>query len=186
MRTWRQICSVASVLCVLMLLMSVLPSDCLAAAADSASSGGYLSGYENTDPKPSSMSWWSTLAYIISLLILFAFVVVMAYFASRFLSGRFGGTFTAAGGKILEHLPLGPNRSVCVVELAGRVLMLGVCEGSISLLGEVTDPLEIERLHLAAREHPIDSTAIAQQINSIQDLMKKVPEMIKGTTSRYK
>lgn len=120
------------------------------------------------------------MAYIISLLIVFAFVVVMAYFASRFISGRFASNTTAAGGKILEHLPLGPNRSVCVVELAGRFLMLGVCEGSISLLGEVTDPVEIERLQENARRSPIDGSAVAQQLNSIQDLLKKVPEFVSG------
>lgn len=178
MNSGRRTCSVASVLCVLLLVMSVLSPDCLAAAGSAG--GGYLAGYENTDPKPSSMSWWSTLAYIISLLIVFAFVVVMAYFASKFISGRFGSNTTAAGGKILENLPLGPNRSVCVVELAGRFLMLGVCEGSISLLGEVTDPLEIERLQEAARRSPIDGSAVAQQLNSIQDLLKKVPEFVSG------
>ena len=76
----------------------------------------------------------------------FAFVVVMAYFASKFLSGRFAQMSTSNGGRILEHLPLGPNRSVCVVELAGRILMLGVTEHSISLLGEIKDSDEIEQL----------------------------------------
>ena len=38
-----------------------------ALAAEEAAKGGYLSGYENTDPKPSSISWWSTIAYLVSL-----------------------------------------------------------------------------------------------------------------------
>ena len=36
-------------------------------AAEEAAKGGYLSGYENADPKPSSISWWSSIAYLVSL-----------------------------------------------------------------------------------------------------------------------
>ena len=184
MMTWCRISSMASVLCIIVLVMSVvLLPDNMAAAA--ASAGGYFAGYENTDPKPTSMSWWSTLAYIISLLIVFAFVVVMAYFASRFLSGRFCNTVSASGGRILDHLPLGPNRSVCVVELAGRFLMLGVCEGGISLLGEITDPREIEQLQRKAVLNPIGDTAFSDQLNSIQQLVKRVPSFIKDARQEY-
>lgn len=56
-------------------------------AAEEAAKGGYLSGYENTDPRPSPVSWWSTIAYLVSLFAVFAFVVGLAYFAARFLGG---------------------------------------------------------------------------------------------------
>ena len=142
-------------------------------------STGYLAGYDNPDPRPSSMSWWSTIAYIISLLFVFAIVIAMAYFVSRFLSGKLGGGLSQNGGKVLEHLPLGPGRSCCIVELGGRYLMLGVSEGGISLLGEITEPEEIERLEEEARLNPISGDAIAQKITSLQDLVKRVPEMVK-------
>lgn len=177
MSGWR-ITYCLAVIVVFFLVMSAVSPYCL--AAPGAASGGYLAGYENMDPRPSSMSWWSTLAYIISLLIVFAFVVVMAYFASKFLSGRFSVGRTPSGSRILEHLPLGPNRSVCVVCLADKVLMLGVSEGGISLLGEVTDPEEIDKLRREAKSNPVDGSAVGQQISSIQDLLKKVPEFLSG------
>ena len=34
-------------------------------AAEAA--GGYLEGYEEVDPRPTGVSWWSTLAYLVSL-----------------------------------------------------------------------------------------------------------------------
>ena len=51
MKNWSRFCSMASVLCILMLVFSaVAMPDALAAAADAAGSGGgYLAGYENTD-----------------------------------------------------------------------------------------------------------------------------------------
>ncbi|MBE6092701.1 MAG: flagellar biosynthetic protein FliO, partial [Selenomonas ruminantium] len=55
-----------------------------ALAADEAAKGGYLAGYENTDPRPAPISWWSTIAYLVSLFAIFVFVVGLAYFAARF------------------------------------------------------------------------------------------------------
>ena len=169
---WRRFCSMASVLCIFILVLSVLSPDCLA-AADSAGGGGYLSGYENADPKPSQMSWWSTLAYVISLVVVFAFVVVMAYFASKFL-----------GGRMLEHLPLGPHKSVCVVELAGKILMLGVTDQQVTLLGEVTDPEEIERLRRQSVVQPIETGMFASQLSSLDELTKRVPSFIRDGLNR--
>lgn len=172
----RDIFYVALMAGLALFVWSAMPS--LGLAADASNAGGYLAGYENTDPKPSQMSWWSTLAYLISLFAVFAFVIVMAYFASKFLSGKFGKTMTGSGGMILEHLPLGPNRSVCVVELAGHVLMLGVTEHQITLLGEINDEGEIERLHRNAVAQPFDDS-FTNQMGLIGQFAKRVPSLFK-------
>ena len=180
MGNWSRFHSMASVLCILILVLSVVPSDCLAAAADTASSGGgYLSGYENADPKPSQMSWWSTLAYLISLVAVFAFVVVMAYFASKFLSGRFQNRTASAGGRLLEHLALGPNKSVCVVDIADKLLLIGVTDQQITRLGEIEDPEEIDRLRRQAVAQPVDDSAFASQLSSLEELTKRVPSLFR-------
>ena len=119
----------------LVLVSLIYFGDTIAEAA-----GGYLEGYEEVDPRPTGVSWWSTLAYLVSLFAVFAVVLVMAYFAARFIGGRYNAArMSASGGRILENLPLGPNRSVCTVEMAGRVFLLGVTEHNINLLGEITD-----------------------------------------------
>lgn len=140
-------------------------------AAEAA--GGYLEGYEEVDPRPTGVSWWSTLAYLVSLFAVFAVVLVMAYFAARFIGGRFNAArMSASGGRILENLPLGPNRSVCTVEMAGRVFLLGVTDHNISLLGEITDKDLIEHLH----EQSIDSDDMfSQEFGTLSGLVKKIP-----------
>ena len=179
MKNWRFFCSMASVLCILILVLSVASPDCLAAADTTSTGGGYLAGYDNTDPKPSQMSWWSTLAYLISLVAVFAFVVVMAYFASKFLSGRFANQMTGTGGKVLEHLPLGPHKSVCIVELGGKLLMLGVTDHQITLLSEITDNKEIERLHRQVVLQPVDNGPFASQLSSLEELTKRIPSLFR-------
>lgn len=148
-------------------------------AAEEAAKGGYLSGYENTDPKPSSISWWSTIAYLVSLFAIFVFVVGLAYFAARFLGGRFAHQQTGDGGRILSHLPLGPNRSVCVMEMAGRIFMLGVTEHSITLLTEITDPEEIERLHQEEQSGAHVPEMFSQQFGALSELVQKVPPIFR-------
>ena len=91
-----------------------------ALAAEEAAQGGYLSGYETNVPQPAAMSWWSTAAYLVSLFVIFAFVVGMAYLAARFLGGHFARPMKTTAGRIVTNLPLGPGKSVCIVEMSGH------------------------------------------------------------------
>lgn len=171
---WRKILSA--------LLLLLGPTLFFAASAFAAEAGGgYLSGYAEADPRPSAVSWWSTLAYLFSLLAVFVFVAAMAYFASRFLSGRFGKGGVGEDGRILAHLPLGPNRSVCVVELAERIFMLGVTEHSITLLREITDEGEMERLHrrdLGSQGGVGD--LFSAQSGSFEQFARRIPSLFRG------
>ncbi len=176
----RQRCFWAAGLIVLIMMMIAAP----AFAEETAGSGGYLAGYENADPKPSPFSWWSTFAYLISLLAVFAFVVILAYLASRFLSGKFAQKMNGEGGRVLAHLPLGPNRSICVAEIAERVFMLGVTEHSITLLREITDEAEIERLHRMDFGKGFSYDPFAEQFGSLQQLAKRIPSLFDGNNRR--
>ena len=151
----------------------VCPVGAIAYAADEASGGGYLSGYSEVDPRPTAMSWWSTLAY-------------------RFLSGHFARVGSGQGGRILSHVPLGPNRSVCIVELGERVFMLGVTEHQITLLSEVTDKDEIERLKKSSENTSglmnmnMNSTEaiLSSQIGSLEALTKRIPSLFSNEGGR--
>ena len=124
------------------------------------------------------------MAYLISLLAVFAFVVVMAYFVSRFLSGRFQHQAAANGGRILEHLALGPNKSVCVVEIGGKVVLLGVTEHQVNLLAEIEDADEIDRLRRQAVAQPVDMGAFASQLSSLEELTRRVPSLFREGLNR--
>lgn len=155
-------------------LLLALP-DAFALAAE----GGYLSGYTEPDPRPTGVSWWSTLGYLLSLLAVFAVVLVMAYLVSRFLAGHFAKATGASGGQLLAHLPLGPNRSVCIVELAERVFVLGVTEHSITLLREITDPDEIERLHRSSLGASGEMDLFSSQMGTLEQLAKRIPSLFR-------
>ena len=160
------------------LLVCLMGEPCL--AAGEAAGGGYLSGYDSTTvPQPAAMSWWSTIAYLVSLFVVFAFVVGMAYLAARFVGGHFARPMNGQGGRIVSHLPLGPNRSVCIVEMASKFFMLGVTEHQITLLGEVTDGEEIERLRHQDSSMPLGSDMFSSQFGSLAGLAQKIPPLFR-------
>lgn len=153
-------------------------------AAGDSSSGGYLSQYQNADPHPTSASWISTFGYLLSLVVIFAFVVALAYYVSHYLGDRFGKQFKNNGnGALLMNLPLGPNKSICVVEIAGHIMILGVTDHNITLLQEIKDMQEIEKLHLSFPDEPLEKNPLGifgQQLNSLDKISKRLPEFFKN------
>lgn len=128
-------------------------------AALAAETGGEYLKYQDPAAAGSSLSWVSSLAYVASLLATFAFVLLLAYGASRFLGKRFGHGSAAeqARQQVLQVIPLGPQAAVQVVSVGGRLLVLGVTGQQIRLLSEITEPAEIERLKLAGQQASWDS-----------------------------
>lgn len=139
--------------------------------------GGYLAGYEEVEPQPTGVSWLSTIAYVLSLLAVFGIVFLMAYIATKFLGGRFNARISGHGGRVLENLPLGPNRSVCIIEMADRVFLLGVTDQSITLLSEIIDPEEIERLRKKSRDFASDM--FSEEFGSLSSIMQKLSNLKK-------
>ena len=150
-----------------------------ALAAEEAAQGGYLSGYDTNVPQPAAMSWWSTAAYLVSLFVIFAFVVGMAYLAARFLGGHFARPMKTTAGRIVTNLPLGPGKSVCIVEMSGHFLMLGVTEHEITLLKEITDLEEMDRLRRMDSDVSFSGDMFSQQLGSLSGLAQKIPPFLR-------
>lgn len=158
-----------------------------AAAESSSNTGGYLSSYQEPTAQPQQSSWWSTLAYLFSLLVVFTFVALVAYFASRFLGNKFGQVNINKSSKILENLPLGTNRALSIVEIAGKVMVLGVTEHNITLLDEITDELEIAKLRSAAGQQSTNESfphIFEKQLHSLEQLSRKIPTLLNDKRER--
>jgi len=138
---------------------------------------GYLAGYEEADPRPSAVSWWSTVAYVVSLFAVFAFVVILAYFVARAYGKSSMRTLAARGGQVYMQLPLGPNRAVCVVELFGRVFVLGVTDQSIRLITEIDDPETLEEIRANAAAG--GTGVFSEQFGSLSDFVQKIPPIFR-------
>jgi flagellar protein FliO/FliZ len=142
-------------------------------AADS--NGEYL---QYQEPKSaSSSSWFSTISYVFSLLLTFTFVIGLAYFASRFVGKKMGNLSANTSSKIISTLPLGGSRFVYIVEIAGKLLVLGVTDQSITVLQEITDAIEIDKMkaeQIVAHSDQFDKV-FQKQLASLQQLSRTFP-----------
>lgn len=172
-RTWQIILAIA---CLAMIMN-------LSSAYAAGQAGEYLAYQE--PPQPAGTSWLSTISYLFTLVLTFALVIGLAYFTSRFL-GQKMGRFTSAGDhRIVVNLPLGPNRAVQIVEIAGKYLVLGVTDHNITLLQEINDPVQIERLRATAESAtpPTQFDAVFQRhLASLQQMSSKFPGVFSHTS----
>ena len=122
------------------------------------------------EPQTTTASWVSTVAYVVSLLVTFAVIIGLAYFTSRFLGQKMGQLSARAENRILTHLPLGANRAIHVVEIAGKVLVLGVTDHSITLLQEITDEEQPATVPSNGFE-----TILQSQLSSLQHMSQRFP-----------
>ncbi|MBO6179663.1 MAG: flagellar biosynthetic protein FliO [Selenomonadaceae bacterium] len=162
------------------ILLLQTDSSVLWAAEEAAPSSGYLANYNDVNPMPTSASWFSTLAYLISLLAVFAIVLLMAYGATRFIGGRFSSFNSNGAGRLIASVALGPKMSVAVVEVAGQMLILGVTEHNVSLLAEVIDPEEIDRLERVALTNNMPTGAFSEQFGALSKVIGKIPPIFKN------
>lgn len=93
--------------------------------------------FQTADPMGTSLQIISSL---------FA-VIILAFAVSWFIQkkGGFGGNVF---GKILGILPLDNRRMIYLVDVMGKVLILGVTDANINLLGEITDKDTLDSLRL--------------------------------------
>ncbi len=94
--------------------------------------------------------------------------------------------------KILSMVPVGPNRTLQLIDVAGKVYLLGISENGISMLTEIKDKEEIDRIRLlSSRSTPVKDLTfqdfIADQAGWVIDRFNDVKDRInerKGRGSR--
>ncbi|NLK51768.1 MAG: FliO/MopB family protein [Syntrophomonadaceae bacterium] len=76
-----------------------------------------------------------------------AVIVLLSYFLIRLISNRFKIS-TSEWVNVLDHLSLGPNRSIFLIDVAGKVLVLGITDHSMVKIMEIEDEMLIAEMRL--------------------------------------
>lgn len=113
---------------------------------------GDLYAFEKPSVEEESYAW-----LIIKTIIVLGALVGGFYYFFRFVTRKAGIQVLGRDVvQVLSIVPLGQNKFLQVVELAGRILVLGVSENSINLIAEVKDRDEIDRIRLlSSKSSPI-------------------------------
>jgi flagellar biogenesis protein FliO len=106
---------------------------------------------EEPGPEFNSGQWiWALLSLVV--------VVALAYWATKFLAGKFGVS-SAKHLKVAESLFLGPNRHLYLLLVNHKVILIGSSEHGMNLLQEIDDPefyADLERTAEKNRTVPVD------------------------------
>ena len=156
----------------------------LSVAAETPSAPNTTPGYlQYQEPaKATAGSTVGTLAYVLSLVVLFIGVIVLAYLTSRFIAAKMGGIGQSAGSSIHMTLALGPNRNIHLVEMAGRFFVVGATEHTIQMLFEIDSAEEIARIRQTVQTtSPSFEAALGSQISALKQIRDRFPGMFSPT-----
>ena len=84
-----------------------------------------------------------------ALALVLAVLMGLYLFLRRLLPGQGPGLAGSGGLRLLGRLLLGPKKGVALVEVADRVLVLGLSEQNVNLLATIDDPEQVRRLSAA-------------------------------------
>jgi len=113
--------------------------------------------------EPESYAW-----LIFKTILILGMLVAGFYYFFRYVTKKAG--MQVHGRDVLNVLamvPVGPNKFLQIVDMAGRLLVIGVSDNSVNLLTEVRDKEEIDRIRL------MSSRSMPVQENTFQDFVAK-------------
>lgn len=94
-----------------------------------------------------------TLEFI-KALFLFMVVLGLVWVTTRFVGLRMSGTGSGKVLRVLEHIPAGRDRSIMLLEVGGKVYLVGSTGEHINLLDAIDDPVVLERIRQSMPDQP--------------------------------
>jgi flagellar biosynthetic protein FliO len=126
-----------------------------------------VQGPATTSELPKSpLDLTGTAQLIASLTIVIALIVVAVWAFRRF-APRTARMYSSENLRVVSRTFIGPKQMVCLMKAPGRLLVVGATQESITLLSEITDAAEIERvLGSAAAASPKGASAAFRDLLS--------------------
>lgn len=110
--------------------------------------------FKDDDFKPQVEEESSVWMFIKMILILGIFAGGFYYFY-RFVTKKAGiSIFGGEAIKVLSVVPLGQNKFLQLIDVAGKVMVIGVSDSTISMISEITEKDQIDRIRILSTRTP--------------------------------
>lgn len=86
----------------------------------------------------STANRFDSIVQLLTVLLIFIFVLALTYFTTRFTAGVQKGKMCGYGVEVLETFKIAPSKYIQVVRIGGKYFSYVVCKDTITLLGELT------------------------------------------------
>ena len=136
-----------------------------------------LYDYSKQNVEETSTGWLYFKFFLMIGLLLAGF-----YFFFRFVTKKAGIANVGADAvNVLTAVPLGPNKYIQIVEIAGQIFVLGITDSNISMITEITDKDNKDRIKLlSSKSTPIKNANFQKYFNDsigfITSLITKKPD----------
>ena len=154
-------------------------------AADNADRAGAVKGGQENEQLPGlgledeafgpRVDEGSAIWEIIKVIFVLGLFVGGFYFFYKFISQKVGLNMSGQEAiRTLSVVPVGPGKMLQIIDVAGRVYLIGVAESSINLLTEIKEKDDIDRIRLlSSRSTPVQGKNfqefVADQVGWIVD-----------------
>lgn len=123
--------------------------------------------YRNSQKNSESSLLW----VLLKIIIVFSILLAIMYYILKYISrNRIARYPVRDAMHVLASLPIGTNKEIQIIEIEGELLVLGVADGSINLLKEITIPEVKEKILLKREEHEPTSE------NFLEALMQNIKQ----------
>lgn len=82
---------------------------------------------------------FDSIVQLFTIVLIFIFVLMLAYFATKFTAGIQKGRLEGANLEVLETLRVAPNKYVQVIRIGKKYFSYVLCKDTVTLLGEVAE-----------------------------------------------
>lgn len=86
----------------------------------------------------STSNRFDSIVQLLTLVLVFIFVLALAYVAAKLTAGIQKSRFSGANVEIIETFKIAPTKYIQVVRIGGKYFSYVVCKDTVTLLGEMT------------------------------------------------
>lgn len=122
--------------------------------------------------------FWSFFKMLASLAVVIALMIGAMYLLKKYFYQPSAAINGNAMIRIISTCHLNPKNSILLVDVLGQVMLLGVSNHQMSILGTITDPEALENfknLHLSQKSLPMSDT-----LSRYKSLLLNISQMRKG------
>ena len=133
----------------------------------------YVRDYSELTSAAATQPWWSLTFDLVIKLGLVIGLIYLTMWALRtyVLNPRSRVTRFPGHLDVIDSAVLGPGRQLYVVQVAGRVLVLGATSGSLATLAEITDPGQLAAL----KDRPSEPEPVSVFAEQLRELTESAP-----------
>jgi len=137
--------------------------------------------YNYTPPvvEETSYGWLVFKTFLVLLIMMGGFFLFYKFITSKTGIPNIGRNIV----QTIAIAPMGPNKTIQIIELANKLMVIGVTDNNISLIKEITEKDDIDRIKLqSSKTNPPMNTSfqefLADQIVSIGGFVRKTATMV--------